>query len=714
MTEKKPYLLLLGLVGLVYANVYLNSFHFDDLTAILQKPWIRGLDKIPMFLFSFAQRPLVILSFNLNYYISEFQVWSYHLFNIGFHVIAVCLVYRLALELSVLLRNSDLISNRRNGFLAATLFAVHPLNTQAVTYISSRSSIMATCFYLTATIFLLKGYGGRKDFQEKRSKSSNKKLSGNIPFILSFMCLFFGVLCKEIIVTFPAVAILVHFLFFSRYSISYWVRQNFRIICGVGFCLFLILFVIIFLKLLFVPDFNRTIAYQNYSIFKKITLLFQVSKMFPTTFSWQTYLLTQTFVVPFEYFWKIFFPFNLSIDIDFPLISDWTRVSSFLGIIFLGLYLWVGFTVSSILIRFGMLWGLITLLPTSSIVPLFDIAVEHRTYLPLAGFSLAMAAIISMVSNAVGDWFREKFPKKMNYSILSLIFPIVIIMCFGILTVNRNKVWKDEISLWNDAKTKAPKIVRPYNNLGEAYDKLGNYSSAIDEFKAALSLNPNYVFALSNLGNIYGKLKNYQESVKYFQKAIAIKPDYAPANYNLGKALHALGKPRQARGYYQKAVEANSYFVEAIFNLAHIETELGFYDDAIKNYRKFIELQPKLDRAYLGLGRAFLGVKENAKAIEAFKKAVELNPSSLSPSLNLATAYLNSGNIDESINIFNRVLQRFPKIAGIHKNLGLIYYQHKQNPQKALHHFKESLKLDGNQPQANQIRATISELEGTK
>jgi protein O-mannosyl-transferase len=689
MTDKKPYLLLVGLVGLVYANVYLNSFHFDDLTAILQKPWIRGLDKIPMFLFSFAQRPLVILSLNLNYYISEFQVWSYHLFNIGFHAIAVCLVYRLALEISVLSRNSDLLSNRKTGFLAATLFAIHPLNTQAVTYISSRSSIMATCFYLIATIFLLKGYGARQDLKEKISKTASKRLNGNISFVLSFICLFFGILCKEIVVTFPAIAFLAHFLFVSRYSIADWIRQNFRIICIVTLCLILILIGILS---------SRGI----------------ILKMYPTSFSWKTYLLTQTFVIPFDYFWKFFFPFNLSIDIDFPLTFDWVRASSFLGIITLGFYLWVGFSASSKLIRFGMIWGFVTLLPTSSFIPLFDVVVEHRTYLPLAGFSLAMAAMISSFGKVAEEWLGEKISEKINFNILSLVFPIIIIICFGVLTTKRNGVWKNEISLWSDAKTKSPRIVRPYNNIGEAYDKLGNYTSAISEFEAALSLNPNYVFALSNLGNVYGKLKNYPESAKYFRKAVSIKPDYAPANYNLGKVLHVMGRPKEARGYYQKAIEKNSYFVEAIFNLAHLETELGFYDDSIKNYRKFIELQPKLDKAYLGLGRAFIGAKENAKAIEAFKKAIELNPSSLSSNINLATTYLSVGNIDDSILTFNRILERFPKIAGIHKNLGLIYYQHKQNPQKALHHFKESLKLEENQPQANQIYAIISELEGTK
>ncbi|MBT5959132.1 MAG: hypothetical protein HOG63_11215, partial [Nitrospina sp.] len=89
-------LILITAIGLVYGNTFLSTFHFDDIPSILEKPWIRGLDKIPQFLFSFFQRPLIILSFNINYAISEFEVWSYHLFNIMFHVLATLLVYQLA------------------------------------------------------------------------------------------------------------------------------------------------------------------------------------------------------------------------------------------------------------------------------------------------------------------------------------------------------------------------------------------------------------------------------------------------------------------------------------------------------------------------------------------------------------------------------------------------------------------------------------------
>ena len=156
MKKALPHLSLFVLVCLAYGNTTQHSFHFDDIPSILEKPWIRGIEKIPDFIFSFSQRPLVILSFNINYAISEFEVWSYHIFNITLHLLVVCLVYQLGkLTRSFIIpinRNlSNVLSNM--PLLAACIFALHPLNTQAVTYISGRSSIMATIFYL-ATILL--------------------------------------------------------------------------------------------------------------------------------------------------------------------------------------------------------------------------------------------------------------------------------------------------------------------------------------------------------------------------------------------------------------------------------------------------------------------------------------------------------------------------------------------------------------------------------
>ena len=163
-----PKLILVTVIGLVYGNTFLNGFHFDDFPSILEKPWIRGLDKIPQFLFSFFQRPLVILSFNINYAISEFGVWSYHLFNIIFHVLATLLVYQLAHRvLDYLKEFSPQKGFAFFPFYVAMIFALHPLNTQSVTYISSRSSLLVTVFYLGSLILFFKGFKPWKETGRK-------------------------------------------------------------------------------------------------------------------------------------------------------------------------------------------------------------------------------------------------------------------------------------------------------------------------------------------------------------------------------------------------------------------------------------------------------------------------------------------------------------------------------------------------------------------
>ena len=160
-----PKIYLILLIILVYGNTLLSSFHFDDIPSILEKPWIRGLDKVPQFIFSIFQRPLVILSFNVNYSISEFLVWSYHVFNICSHIIATLLVYNLVCQISFFLKD---ISNKNKkpvnswAFLSASIFALHPLSTQSITYISSRSSSLVTIFYLATLILFFKGFTEKK------------------------------------------------------------------------------------------------------------------------------------------------------------------------------------------------------------------------------------------------------------------------------------------------------------------------------------------------------------------------------------------------------------------------------------------------------------------------------------------------------------------------------------------------------------------------
>jgi protein O-mannosyl-transferase len=677
-------LILVAVIALIYGNTLLNTFHFDDIPSILEKPWIRGLDKIPQFLNkdSLFQRPLVILSLNINYAISEFKVWSYHLFNIVLHAFATLLVFQLVRRVRSFLEDfSPQKCFARLPFFAALVFALHPLNTQSVTYISSRSSIMVTIFYLASLILFFDGFKVWKDAGQK----------GWRYFSGSGFCFLLGGFSKEIIVTLPAMLFLFHFYFISRQTLKAWIATYAK-----------------WIFLLAIP----LLAFVGYKQFAAGGLLTASSAHLRPA----TWFLTQTAVVPFEYFRKMLFPFNLNIDIDFPILNDWLQPENWLGMLVLGLFIffWIRishrssnpdlFEAERRCVGFGMAWIFLTLLPTSSFIPLLDVAVEHRTYLPLVGFAFVF----------VGGFGYMRAVLPASSLLAKKLIPscaVIVLLCFSTGVMIRNGDWKDEVTLWNDAKKKSPNLVRPYNNLGEAYDKLGKYDEAIIEFEGALKINPNYFFGLNNLGNIYGKQRKLPEAIRYFQRALEQKPDYSPAHYNIARAFHLTGKRQEAAESYRKAIKSNPYFEHAFYNLAYLSMELSQFDEAILNFNKFLVMQPNHSKAHFGLGNGLMMKGQLDLALAEYRKSAELDPAFAFPYLNIANIQMQTKNIPAAIENFERALKINPSMPAVHLSLGMVYHQALQNQEKALSHLKESLRLAPNQPKAESIRSLIQNME---
>ena len=686
MNLKSPKLILSLLIMLVYGNTILNSFHFDDIPSILEKPWIRGWDKIPQFIFSVFQRPLVILSFNLNYAISEFEVWSYHVFNICFHIIASLLVFKFVQQIMFFLKD---ISNTKYPhlfswpYIAALVFALHPLSTQSVTYISSRSSILATIFYLSGLILFFRGFGERKFH----------KNPGRIYFFGSAIFLFLGGVTKEIIVTFPAALFLFHYYFISIESPEKWISKNLK-----------------WILLLLIPLF----AGVGYKQFLGGGFLTASS----AELSSSTWFLTQTSVVPFEYFRKFLFPFNLNLDISFPILSNWLNPKNWMGIFSLGLLitLWIRISIGikkkgpweieKRCAGFSLAWIFLTLLPTSSFIPLLDAVMEHRTYLPLVGFALLATAILSWAYRTVTSLNSNDLPISLVQTGM-----LLILVLFSMIIIDRNKVWKDELTLWADARQKSPGLVRPYNNLGEAHDKLGNYDQAIGEFKEALKINPKYFFGLNNLGNIYGKQGKYEEAISYFQKALHQKSDYSPAYYNIARAYHLIGKKQEAAESYRKAIQFNPYFEQAFYNLAYLSMELSGFDEAIENFNKFIKMQPNHSRAHFGLGNALMVKGQLDLAMLEYRLSGKLDPTFAFPYMNMANIQMQTKNIPAALENYQKALKINPDLSAIHLSLGMIYYQFMNDATKALGYLKEALRLNPSQEGAARLKSLIVELE---
>ena len=579
--------------------------------------------------------------------------------------------------------------------LAALLFALHPLNSQSVTYISSRSSILATIFYLAATLLFFRGVLRRGD-----SNRPNPITGSVIYWLLATVCIFLGFLSKQwIVTTLPAMLFLFHFYFISGKPFGEWLRSQ--------------LLLILLLVLILVVPLGAWIIYKQF--FAGGLLSASAAKGQSSL----EYFLAQLYVIPFDYFRKLLFPFGLSIDADFRGVWAMAPLPYTLGALALSLYLAALMRLSWGLkgngnspwewnrrvMGFGMAWVGVTLLPASSFIPLLDVAVEHRTYLPMVGFSMALAALFCGLSTRLeGGGSRFARPVALGAVAVTLIF-------YSATLIDRNRVWKDEASLWKDAQMKAPNLARPYNNLGEAYDRARQFDKAIAEFEQALRLQPGYFFALNNMGNIYGKLKIYSKAIPYFEKALAVKESYAPAHYNLARARHLTGKKKEAVESYRKAIQYNPYFEQAFFNLAFLALEVGKSREAEDNFHKFLEMQPNHPRAYFGLGNAYAMQGLLEPALMSFRRALELDPAYAFPYVNIANIYQQMGEINSAIETYEEALRKAPNLPGIHKNLGMIYSQLKPDPEKAIYHFREYLQSQPNDPQADIIRKTIANLE---
>ena len=355
---------------------------------------------------------------------------------------------------------------------------------------------------------------------------------------------------------------------------------------------------------------------------------------------------------------------------------------------------------------FSLAWIFLTLLPTSSFIPLLDAVMEHRTYLPLVGFALLATAILSWAYRTVTSLNSNDLPISLVQTGM-----LLILVLFSMIIIDRNKVWKDELTLWADARQKSPGLVRPYNNLGEAHDKLGNYDQAIGEFKEALKINPKYFFGLNNLGNIYGKQGKYEEAISYFQKALHQKSDYSPAHYNIARAYDLVGKKQEAAESYRKAIQFNPYFEQAFYNLAYLSMELSGFDEAIENFNKFIKMQPNHSRAHFGLGNALMVKGQLDLAMLEYRLSGKLDPTFAFPYMNMANIQMQTKNIPAALENYQKALKINPDLSAIHLSLGMIYYQFMNDAPKALGYLKEALRLNPSQEGAARLKSLIVELE---
>jgi hypothetical protein len=522
----------------LYLNSLNNSFHFDDHPNILDNPYIRNLKDVSLFLKGIGSyvgipRVLTMLSFAINYHFHRFNVWGYHLVNLILHVFCGILAFLVARALFSLEfegeAHPDKLKINLSSFLSALIFVSHPVQVNTVTYIVQRNEGLATFFYLLSLFLFISG-----SFKKGWKKFLLFLGSGG-----SFLCSIFS---KETGFTVPLTVIFFDFIFICKSKKDKLKRLKIYL----PLSLILIIYMLFFLR------------------GGVLHLLVEKSREGMIT-PWH-YLLTQANVI-IQYFKLLFLPLPhwLNVDHDFPLYRSLFEYPTFLSIsILLFLIALAAYLINKKrLISFCIFFFFIVLAPSSSIIPLWDFMVEYRLYLPLLSYAL----ILAMGFGYLYQFLARHCSKKMAFGIVSGV-SVLLISSYSALTIERNHIFKDDLTLWTDAAKKSPYKVRVHHNLGKAYVERGNFDKAIQEGEIALRLianldrNENVKFVLNLLGGAYFVKGETDVALRVFQRAIEVDPNFATSYYNVS-CVYATKKERdKALEYLKKAISLDQKYKE--------------------------------------------------------------------------------------------------------------------------------------------------------
>ena len=660
-----PYLSIAAilLVGIVaYSDSLDCSFHFDDETSIIYNQSIRNPWDWKAIWSNTPTRFLTYWTFALNRGIDGLDVFGYHVVNIAIHLGTALLVWWLSLLTlrTPSVRDSPIARHSRViALFAGLLFAVHPIQTQAVTYIAQRAASLATLFF-TGTMALYSKARLVDQGQESTIRS--------FWFYAAAACsAMFGFLTKEIIVTLPFAALLYEFSFFRSAGRIRWK------FLGSIFVLFAVVLGVLVAKG-FIPLADTE----------------GISRI--------AYLMTE-FKVLLIYVKLLVVPLGQNLDHDVAIASSFFDSSTFIGFLAVVALFLTGLKLfkNHRLLAFGIFWFLLTLIPESSIFPIRDVIYEHRLYLPMVGCSILLAA--SPLS--IPRWI----PTRLALSILLLAVAVL-----GYLTFERNGVWKDDWTLWNDVIQKSPAKARGYNNRGVAFLRAGAVDRALADFDVALRLDVQHGPAYNNRGNAFLMLGRCDEAIADYGKALEMgltnPVDLTRLYYNRGLAYQSKGEDALALRDLNKALEYDPYYAEAFYNRAIVRTSQGDYKGALEDYTRSLALKPMNVKALNNRGVLYKMLGEYPKAIEDFDRAIQLQPTYADAYFNRGAVWNSQQKSDSAIADFTEAIKLRPDDPDGYNGRGLAYYSKKEYD-KALSDYTHAIQLNPQSAELFRGRALV-------
>ena len=598
-------------VIIYFATVH-SPFIYDDAHAIEDNPYIKNLSKFQQMVGvqNIFNRSILLFTFSVNHAIGQLDVFGYHLINLMLHLCVGIMLYFLTMEL-LTIENPALTQTFQRLPLAVSLIHIfNPINVESVTYLSSRSSVLVTLFYLSSFYLFIRFVNSK----EKKKKWKNI----HYPIVILFL-FYLGLGTKEIIVTLPIIAVL-----------YLWVHSSTK-----NFHKFLPELAVILIPLI-IYLLYRYVQMGNLLVIKTDPYSYMIDR--------SLYILTQIKVVISYYFVKLIFPINLNFEPDIRLVSgflDWEWVVSLI----IGVCIAIGiFYQKSILLKCAFIWALITILPTSSIIPLKQIATEHRIYLPGLGINMGLGILFLR-----GVSHRKLIPPTL----------FIFLVIYGLLAMKRSLDYRSEINLWQDTVRKSPYKSMVHNNMGTAYLSKERLKEARKSFEVSSALSPSSTDPYINMGHIDARNKEWDKAKLKYDLALKLGANRSQVFFNSGLMRLKLNKPAEALPFLLEAIKIKNHRPLYHQELGNAFRILKQYDSALKSYRKVLELEPNYVEAQNNIGVIFWNLKILDKAELEFKKALVMKDKTKIHN-NLANLYIAKKQFSKAIPHLKTVLERKP------------------------------------------------------
>jgi tetratricopeptide (TPR) repeat protein len=616
---------LLVIIGVIaYLGSFSGPFIFDDAPNIVDNPSIRQLwpltnETSTPHVSGLGSRPVLSLSFALNYAFGEYRVWGYHFVNLTIHILAALALYGIVRRTlrSERLKEKFGPHSASLAWIAAAIWLVHPIQTESVTYIVQRAESLMGLFYLLTV------YSAIRTMQPEHSR---------LWLMLSVVFCALGMATKEVMVTAPVIVFLYDRTFAAN---SFSAALKKRLTLYLGLAATWIVLVVVMAS----GTHSDTVGFSV-----NITPL--------------DYCLNQCIAIV-KYIGLCLWPRRLCLYYCWPVIKAWSLIlPSLLMIVFIAAVTLWGFIRNRVW-SYPLVWFFTILAPTSSFVPIADIIFEHRVYLSLAGLAVIVVTGGYLLLELVTK--RVNLSRIKNWLGIGIATTIIVALTTG--TIYRNKDYQSNLSIWQSVVKAAPSSYRGYYNLGSQLKNQGEIAQAIDCYLTALRINPDYIDAHHKLGNILKSEDRVKEAAYYYRQILRIDPNHVEANFNLGVTFQLQGLLGQAVIYYRRTLELKPDYVNAHNNLGSVLLSQGNFDEAVSHFNSALKIDPNDAGANNNLAYALIsrpGIEKNdiTRAVELARRAAELteyrNPEILET---LADCYSKDGKSDLAVQTAEKALE---------------------------------------------------------